>query len=510
MAATQTLPRQSVISQIPKHGVLTLYGFGIRVNMQSGHLVMEDGIGSERRKFRLARVAHGLRRLVVIGNDGMVSLAALRWLADQDAAFVMLNRDGKVLITTGPVRSSDAPLRRAQALAEQTGAGLRIARELISRKLAGQEQVARNKLLDLETANAIAQFQKRVEKAETLDEVRQLESMGAAEYWSAWKNIAIFFPKSDLRRVPDHWRVFDTRKSPLSGSQRLAANPANAMLNYLYAILESESRLALAAVGLDPGLGVLHMDAQGRDSFAFDLMEPIRPQIDSYVLDWITGQVLKREWFFEQRDGNCRLMADFASKLSETSPTWARAVAPYAEWVMHVLWRSIKGKVRKTLAPRTPLTQRRRTEGRGLRYEASKIAVAQPPRVCERCGADGVSNRFCVACMKEVSKETMVEVALIGGQVARTPQVKARVSRLLSDHAVANTWWSPADMPAWLTEQYFIEHIQPRLTNLKVREIANAIDVSHAYAALVRSGKRRPHPRHWQSLAQLVGAWSAP
>jgi hypothetical protein len=30
------------------------------------------------------------------------------------------------------------------------------------------------------------------------------------------------FPKSDLRGGPDHWRLFDTRKSPLSGSQRLA------------------------------------------------------------------------------------------------------------------------------------------------------------------------------------------------------------------------------------------------------------------------------------------------
>jgi hypothetical protein len=31
--------------------------------------------------------------LVVIGSEGMVSLAALRWLADQDAAFVTLSCD---------------------------------------------------------------------------------------------------------------------------------------------------------------------------------------------------------------------------------------------------------------------------------------------------------------------------------------------------------------------------------------------------------------------------------
>ena len=145
-------------------------------------MLLEDGIGRDRRRARLSRVGHGLRRLVFVGNDVIVSLAALRWLADQKASFVMQERDGQVLTTTGPVRSSDARLRRALALAEQTGAALRIARYLIRLKLAGQEKVARKKLLDLNTARAIAVFCKRIETAETIDEVRQLESMGASVY----------------------------------------------------------------------------------------------------------------------------------------------------------------------------------------------------------------------------------------------------------------------------------------------------------------------------------------
>jgi hypothetical protein len=84
------------------------------------------------------------------------------------------------------------------------------------------------------------------------------------------------FPTGDLPRVPEHWRSYDTRKSPLSGSQRLAANPANAILNYLYAVTESETRLAVAALGLDPGLGFWHVDTPARDSLACDLMEPNR------------------------------------------------------------------------------------------------------------------------------------------------------------------------------------------------------------------------------------------
>jgi hypothetical protein len=134
MAASATVSQfpQSRNLLTPRQGVITLYGYGITVCVDRGHLVLKDGIGSERHEARLPRVGHGLRRLVVIGSDGLVSLAAFRWLADQDASFIMLERDGSVLATTGPVRPSDARLRRAQALAGQSGAALQIVRQLIA------------------------------------------------------------------------------------------------------------------------------------------------------------------------------------------------------------------------------------------------------------------------------------------------------------------------------------------------------------------------------------------
>src|SRR5438132_9170619 len=160
MAATKTVSQltQSHNSLAPRHGVVALYGYGIQVRVDRGHLLVEDGIGADRRQAKLPRVGHGLKRLVVIGSDGMVSLAALRWLADQNAAFVMLERDGSVLVTTGPVCPSEVKLRRAQALCHHSGAALRITRELIIQKLAGQERVARHKLLDSTTADTIAGF----------------------------------------------------------------------------------------------------------------------------------------------------------------------------------------------------------------------------------------------------------------------------------------------------------------------------------------------------------------
>ena len=375
MAANKTVPQlpqshnSPVELLVPRHGVVTLYGYGIQVRLDRGHLFLEDGIGGDRRRYRLPRVGHGLRRLVVIGSDGMVSLAALRWLADQDASFVMLERDGSVLATTGPVRSSDAKLRRAQALAHSSGAALRITRELIRQKLAGQERVARHKLLDSTTGDTIAQFRSEVPTGDNITTIRLIESQGARAYWSAWSTLPINFPKKDLSRVPEHWRSFRARVSPLTGSPRHATNPPNAILSYtLLGSLRSEARLAAAALGLDPGLGVLHVDTPARDSLACDLVEPVRPQIDAYLLDWITRQPLRREWFFEQRDGNCRLAGPFAVRLSETAPIWGRAVAPIAEWVAQQLWSTTRERVdtRAIPPPGLPLTQTHRREAKGI------------------------------------------------------------------------------------------------------------------------------------------------
>jgi len=98
----------------------------------------------------------------------------------------------------------------------------------------------------------------------------------------------------------------------------------------------------------------------------------------------------------------------------------------------------------------------------------------------------------------------MAQVALIGHSKPKTSKVKARISNALSDHAVANSWWSPASLPAWLNKEFYVQKIQPQLKTVRVREITHVMRVSQPYAAFIRSGRRRPHPRHWQALAQLV------
>jgi len=511
MAANQTVSQLNSHNQhfdvlTPRHGVVTLFGYGIRVRLDRGHLFLEDGIGANRRRCRLPRVGHGLKRLVVIGSDGMVSLAALRWLADQDASFVMLERDGSVLASTGPVRPSEAKLRRAQALAHSSGAALRIARELISRKLDGQEQVARLKRLDTSTADTIARFKAELPEADSINSIRLIESQGARAYWSAWSTLPINFPKNDLQRIPEHWCSFGARVSPLTGSPRLAANPPNAILNYLYSVLESEARLAAAALGLDPGLGVLHVDTSARDSLACDLMEPIRAQIDAYLLDWITRQPLRKEWFCEQRDGNCRLAGSFALRLSETAPIWRRAVAPIAEWVARAFWSTIR-------KPDTPiptrLTQNNKREAKGAPLQSTATRIPSQENICAGCGKPIRRNSsHCPDCSLKNSTASLIEGAKLGRVIGHTPQAEARRRESKRRHDLSRQEWSTSDQPSWLTEEFYKKTIQPRLNSASLSQIATMIGVSIPYASDIRRGRRKPHPRHWRSLACLAGVES--
>jgi len=371
MAATQTVPQyshdgnfRSIIT--PRHGVVTLFGYGIRVQVERGHLTLEDGIGDDRRKARFPRVGHGLRRLIVIGSDGLVSFAALRWLADQDASFVMLERDGTVLVTTAPVRSSDSRLRRAQALAFSTGAGLQLAIELIGQKLGFQEQVARERL---------------------------------------------------------------------------------------------------------------------RNAFVAE----------------------QREWFFEQGNGNCRLIGPFAAQLSETAPVWRRAIAPYAERAVKILWQG-----RSKRSPFNPLPTRL-TQSMRSRAErpTSTSTAAILPKTRPRCGLCGATvttgSRYCVKCAPIVNRENLLQQAKLGRIATHSPSAEARRSATQKKQFTAIRKWNPSELPDWLDEKAYRREILPRLSKLPVKAIRLALDVSHPYATNIRRGTAIPHPRHWAKLANLAG-----
>jgi hypothetical protein len=201
-----------------------------------------------------------------------------------------------------------------------------------------------------------------------------LESQAAVDYWGAWRDLDVVFVQRDYDRVPEHWRTFGVRRSLITRNPRKATNPANAILNYLYSILEAEARIAALTIGLDPGIGVMHADLKARDSLVCDLIEALRPTLmHTFWTSW-KKRAFKRVNFFETREGVCRLLPPIANELIRTTEECAEELGPITEFVTRNLSKD---------AP-TLLTESNRSAGRTKYHRAAQTSTENSPICTQR------------------------------------------------------------------------------------------------------------------------------
>ena len=233
-------------------------------------------------------------------------------------------------------------------------------------------------------------------------------------------------------------------------------------------------------------------------------MEPIRPQVDAYLLDWLTQGPLKREWFFEQRDGNCRLMGPFAAKLSESASMWRRALAPFAEGIALALWSSTSKRQRlENLS--TPLTQTRKRKARNIAATKKPELVLNVPNVCGICGTSiAIACKYCRTCATTIRRENVINASKLGRLETHKPQAQARRSETQRRQQAARKIWKSESLPDWFNEKFYRDQIQPKISKIQVRTIQIGLSVSEPYALRIRGGACIPHPRHWQKLAALA------
>jgi CRISPR-associated endonuclease Cas1 len=454
----------------PRDGVLVLSGYGLRIAVERGHLMVEDGIADERRRARFSRLDRDLKRVVVLGHTGSVSLEAVRWLNGVGVPLIHLNSDGQVFFVAAPAGAVLPTLRRSQALAAETGLGIRLSVDLIAAKVEGQRQLLSRLPGGAEVQETLQRAVQAIRQATRLPDLRRMEAGAARVYWRAWQPLPVRFAPRDFERVPRHWRTFGTRASPLTGSQspRKAVNPANAILNYLCAVLEAEARIAVLAAGLDPVLGLLHADVQCRDSLVFDVMEPVRPAVDAFLLDFLAHHKFTTSELIERLDGQCRLLPPLAEELAATAPLWARRVRPVAQQLATTLLaaeREQTGRARAARAlsansGRAPTGQR----GRGMVVREYPARV-EPDKDSRRAPAAGLKRR-----------RTMAQVV------------------------AANRAWTgePPD------PEGFRGGVMPKLKHLKLAVLVRATGLTKSACSRIRAGGVVPHPRHWEALADLV------
>jgi CRISPR-associated endonuclease Cas1 len=452
-------------------GVLVADGYGIRVAVERGHLIVEGGMGFERWRTRFSRLDRELKRVVIIGHTGTISLEAIRWLHGVGVPLVHLNTDGTLYLVAAPSGAIVPTLRRAQALAAETGLGVRLSQELILAKVEGQQRLLSRLPASEEAQQTIQELLQAIDKAKRLPDLKRLEAMAARAYWRAWQGIPVRFDARDARRCPRHWLVCGTRASALTNSQspRKAVNPSNAALNYLYGILEGEARIAALAVGLDPALGLLHADQRNRDSLAADLMEPVRPVVDAFLLDFLGRHTFTRADVFELLDGQCRLLPPLTEQLAQTASLWARRVMPLAQQLATRLLLAEREQSSARLAETHRSAQNeeprpRRAQQIVLREYRPRVEPAQDPRRAPKAGAK-----------RRAAMQTVVE---------------------------ANRLWEGSGAQGPDQNQYQ-SIILPKLKAVQLKDLVAATGLSKGACSLIRRGCVTPHPRHWKALEEL-------
>jgi len=98
----------------------------------------------------------------------------------------------------------------------------------------------------------------------------------------------------------------------------------------------------------------------------------------------------------------------------------------------------------------------------------------------------------------------MIEFAKIGRTAAQREDAQRKRSETQLQHKAAQREWRLQSKPNWLTPEFYEKEVQPGLGSVAIPAIASALGVSIPYAADIRAGRRRPHPRHWEKLAGLT------
>ncbi len=302
---------------------LVLNGHGISLNIKSGCLNIFNGLThfpQEREEFRFFPGKHNTpSRIILLGRNGSISVDAICWLSAQNIPLVVLDYQGNELSCISSVAGSvDYEVRIAQLVATRADQALFLAKGFIRAKIAGQ--VANLELWPDSQPRRYAEHKllghlEKIESVETVADLMGIEATAAMSYFKLWQDLPVSWSSKAERFVPPDWSFISGRESKVSGINRNASHPVNAILNYGYAVLESQVRIATAMLGLDANVSYLHAMKHGRSSLIFDLMEPLRPKLDRLLIGFVRSTEFTKDDFSLSIHGVCKLNPQFARRL---------------------------------------------------------------------------------------------------------------------------------------------------------------------------------------------------
>jgi CRISP-associated protein Cas1 len=302
---------------------LILTGNGMSMRVNRGALVIRDGLTHYPQEVKEHRFFPGSLenppRIIMVDGSGEIALDAIDWLAAQNIALIRLRWDGRVVSVAGHSGYSADPQNTAWQMETRRDEAKRVAFgiPLIRKKLEGTlanldayfpDSAPRERAI--RTARAVlAELQSSTPA--TARDLLGLEGKAAAAYFAAWSTIPIRWKSLDKHPVPEDWLTYKSRsalRAKKVPTNRRATHPVNAMLNYVYGMLEIRTRIQVIADGHDPTRGIVHGDGHsGRDTYVFDLMEAGRPEAERRVLELLDKTDLIAADFVVSSTGTCRV-----------------------------------------------------------------------------------------------------------------------------------------------------------------------------------------------------------
>jgi CRISPR-associated protein Cas1 len=311
----------------PKPLILT--GHGVRLRVDHGGLLVRNGFTHHPQKQEERRLFPGdanmPSRIVLLDTSGYLTLDVIEWISSQHVPLVLLNWKSEVTsICGGDGTQSDPRLRQSQLAAQRNGLGLKLSIQLIKDKLKNSQET----LFTLPAVNheqarrRIANIIRRLAQSKDMAELRFYEARAASTYFARWQGLELNWKGSSRSYVPPEWVRIGQRRSEFRGGNRHATHPVNAILNYAYAMLESQVHTAVLEAGLDPTVGYLHASRPDRLALVYDLMEPLRPLVDRFVLRFVFSHLFTSKEFLLGPTGICRLHPLLAKRASTLIPDW--------------------------------------------------------------------------------------------------------------------------------------------------------------------------------------------
>lgn len=256
-------------------------------------------------------------------------------MAKHDIPLTLLNWNGNLLATVNPQEPKTGKLRVKQYAKYLDGkARYKIAEEMVREKVDKSlhllVELARfypvTDADSVKSAFAIEydyyqkQARKSVVSGQNLKQLLLYEGKISMIYWD------------QLAKIFNHLYPeynYTSRKNKSYSWNMNASDPINALLNYGYAVLESQVRKYINAVGLDPTVGFLHELAPSKQSLVYDLQELYRWIVDLPVIQLLEEKKLKKSDFIVTEDYHIRLEEHTAQMLIAQLKLNLNRTAPY-------------------------------------------------------------------------------------------------------------------------------------------------------------------------------------